>query len=559
MMKKRGVGAKWVKWVVLVVVLAVLASLAWPTVQSMIGGSTRGTLAASTSGSGNSGSSRTGAFSGGTSGSGNSSGSASAGSYATVKKGDLEVMVYGSGSLEPAATKNVYNEAEGKVESIDVEVGDTVKSGDTLLKLNSTDLETQISTLQSDLFTAQVTLSEVRDTGSNTSVYAPSAGTIKLIDGVEEGDDISVIMKTVGYLCIISRDDKMKIEFEPLSGTYAVGNEVSVWIDNAEVKGVVDQVDGLGGRISVTVSDEDYDIGDQALVTTLQGEKIGEGVLEVNMPVPVTAIGGTIDTIYYDDNDSVSSGSRLFYVTGRIPSSELQQALYTYDEASTALNNALTDQQNLTIKAPIDGVITAVNASVGQLLEEGSTAAVTMQSDSQFNVVASVDELDIPKIQAGQTVDVEIDAFPGQTFTGTVVKISGVGTVSGGVATYTVTVAVDAAQGLMDGMTASINIVTTDIKDALLVPVEAVSTANNQNYVTLASGQTSNVTIGASNDEYVQILSGVEEGDQVLIKRDSSDSSTPTAQSGRMGGEMGGNFSGGLSGGGIPGGGPGGF
>lgn len=552
MMKKRGVGAKWVKWVVLVVVLAVLASLAWPTVQSMIGGSTRGTLAASTSGSDSSGTTRTGGSSGA---SGNSSGSSSAGSYSTVKKGDLEVTVYGSGSLEPAATKNVYNEAEGKVESIDVEVGDTVKSGDTLLKLNSTDLETQISTLQSDLFTAQVTLSDVRDTGSNTYVYAPSAGTIKLIDGVEESDDISVIMKTIGSLCIISRDDKMKIEFEPLSGSYAVGDEVSVWIDDVEVQGVVDQVDGLGGRISVTVTDDDYDIGASALVTTLQGEKIGEGELEVNMPVPVTAIGGTIDTIYYDDNDAVSSGSKLFYVTGRIPSSELQQALYTYDEARTALNNALTDQQNLTIKAPIDGVITAVNASVGQLLEEGSTAAVTMQSDSQFNVVASVDELDIPKIQVGQEVNVEIDAFPNQTFTGTVTKISGVGTVSGGVATYTVTVAVDAAGGLMDGMTASINIVTTDIQDALLVPVEAVSTASNQNYVTLASGQTSSVTIGASNDEYVEILSGVEEGDQVLIKRDSSDSSTSTEQSVRMGGgEMGG-----FAGGGMPAGVPGGF
>jgi HlyD family secretion protein len=555
MMKKRGVGAKWVKWVVLVVVLAVLATLAWPTVQSMIGGSTRSTRTASTSGSSSSGLARTGGFSGNSGGNSGSSDTASAGSYSTVKKGNLEVTVYGSGSLEPAATKSVYNEAEGKVESIDVEAGDTVKSGDTLLKLSSTDLETQISTLQSDLFTAQVAMSEVRDTGSNTSVYAPCAGTIKLIDGVEEGDDISVIMKTIGYLCIISRDDKMKIEFEPLSGSYAVGDEVSVWIDDAEVKGVVDQVDGLGGRISVTVTDDDYDIGDAALVTTLQGEKIGEGVLEVNMPVPVTAIGGTIDTIYYDDNDSVSSGSKLFYVTGRIPSSELQQALYTYDEARTSLNNALTDQQNLTIKAPIDGVITAVNASVGQLLEEGSTAAVTMQSDSQFNVVASVDELDIPKIQAGQEVNVEIDAFPNQTFTGTVTKISGVGTVSGGVATYTVTVAVDAAKGLMDGMTASINIVTTDIKDALLVPVEAVSTSNSQNYVTLASGQTSNVTIGASNDEYVQILSGVEEGDQVLIKRDaSSDSSTSTAQSGRMGG---GEFSGFA--GGMPGGGPGGF
>ena len=552
MMKKRGAGAKWVKWVVLVVVLAVLAAFAWPTVSSMIGGSSRSSRqTASTSGSSSSGSTRT------SSSSSSSAGSVTAGSYSTEKKGELQVTVYGSGSLDPASTKDVYNEAEGTVESINVEVGDTVKAGDTLLKLSSTDLETEISTLQADLFTAQVTLSEVRDSGTDYYVYAPSAGTVKLIDDVEEDDDISVIMKTTGYLCIISRDDKMKVEFDPLSdGTFTVGDKVSVWIDNAEVEGVVDQVDGLGGRISVTVADDDYDIGTAALVTTLQGEKIGEGVLEVNMPVPVTSIGGTIDTVYYEDNDSVASGAKLFYVTGRIPSAELQEALYTYDEARTALDNALTDQENLTIKAPIDGVITAVNASVGQYLEKASStsAAVSMQSDSQFNVVASVDELDIPKIQVGQEVNVEIDAFPNQTFTGKVTKISGVGTVSGGVATYTVTVALDGAQGLMDGMTASINIVTTDIQDALLVPVEAVSTSNNQNYVTLASGQTSNVTIGASNDEYVQILTGVEEGDQVQIKRDSSDSSTTTTQSGQMGGMPGGDFGGGMPAGGGPGG-----
>ena len=539
MMKKRGVGAKWVKWVVLVVVLAVLAAFAWPTLSSMIGGGAArsGLQTAGTSGATRSESGYTRA------GGSGDSGAVSAGSYATVKKGELQVTVYGSGSLKPASTKSVYNEAEGTVESINVDVGDTVKAGDTLMKLSSTDLETSISTLQSDLFNAQVALSQVRDTGSAYYIYAPSAGTVKLIDAVDEGDDISVIMKTTGYLCVISRDDKMKVEFEPQGGdAFAVGDKVSVWIDNAEVEGTVDQVDGLGGKISVTVPDNDYDIGTQALVTTLQGAKLGEGKLEINMPVPVTGIGGTIDTIYYENNDSVASGAKLFYVTGRIPSAELQQALYTYDEAKTSLDNALTDQENLTVKAPIDGVVTAVNASVGQYLEKSSStsAAIAMQSNSEFNVVASVDELDIPKIQVGQSVNVEIDAFPNQTFTGKVTKISGVGTVSGGVATYSVTVAVDKAEGLMDGMTASINIVTTDIKDALLVPVEAVSTSNNQNYVTLANGSTSSVTIGASNDTYVQILTGVEEGDQVQIKRDSSSSSSTTTrqQNLRVGGEL---------------------
>ena len=96
-------------------------------------------------------------------------------------------------------------------------------------------------------------------------------------------------MKTTGYLCVISRDDKMKVEFEPQSdSTFAVGDKVSVWIDNVEVEGTVDQADGLGGKISVTVADDDYDVGTAALVTTLQGEKLGEGELAINMHANVT-------------------------------------------------------------------------------------------------------------------------------------------------------------------------------------------------------------------------------------------------------------------------------
>lgn len=164
-----------------------------------------------------------------------------------------------------------------------------------------------------------------------------------------------------------------------------------------------------------------------------------------------------------------------------------------------------------------------------------------------------VDELDIVDVEVGQSVDVEIDAFPDQTFTGTVKRISGVGTVSGGVASYEVTVLLDEASvNLMDGMTASVEIIVADKQDVLLVPVEAVSTANGQNYVTLADGQTSFVTIGASDDTNVEILSGVNEGDQVLITRTSSTSSSESR--GGMGGGMGGAMGGGAMGGGMPGG-----
>ena len=534
--KKRRNGG-WIKWIVVILIIAVLAVFALPNIISTIqgGGSGGGQSAAGNMGAATA-----------------STGTTSRGQYETVTKGNLQVTVYGSGSLSPQQTYSIYNDSEGKIESIEVSAGDTVKAGDVLARLSSSDIETNIKTYEKELFTAQVALSAVRDTGSDYYVYAPSAGTLKQVL-CEENDDVASIMNQYGYLAIISRDDKMRIQFEPANGfTFNIGDKVSVWLDNLEITGTVDQTVGLGADIAVVIEDDGYDVGKEVLITTLQGEKIGTGALEINMPVPITAIGGTIDTVYYEEGDSVASGYKLFYTTGRLPSSDLQTALLTYEEARTALDNEKEKQDNLVIRAPIDGIITSVNVSEGARLDE-STSLITMQSATLFQVVATVDELDIVNVEVGQQVQVEIDAYDGETFSGTVERISGVGTVSGGVATYEVTVVLDEDARLKDGMTASIEIVVADKQDVLLVPVEAISTSNGQKYVTLSTGLSTTVTTGVSSDEYVEVLSGVSEGDSVLITRTSSDSGSATTGYSGRGGNGGG--MGGMSGmGGMPGG-----
>ncbi|MGI6173830.1 MAG: efflux RND transporter periplasmic adaptor subunit [Christensenellales bacterium] len=473
------------------------------------------------------------------------------GEYVTVESGELKVTVYGAGNLTPQETHSVYNDNEGKIEFVEVETGDTVKAGDILVRLSSSDIETNISSYEAALFEAQVELSNIRDSGAKYYVYAPSAGTLKTVL-CKEDDDVAAIMKQYGYLAIVSRDDKMRVEFEPADDQMLkIGDAVNVWVDDACITGTVDQTFGLGANIAVTLPDDDYDVGKEVMITTLQGQTVGNGVLEINMPVPITAIGGTIDTVYYAEGDDVASGARLFYTTGRLPSAELQSALLKYEEARTALDNEKEKQDSLIIRAPIDGIVTSVDASKGARLNE-SVALVTLQSQDKFNVVATVDELDIVNVEIGQTVDVEIDAYPDEVFMGTVRRISGVGTVEGGVATYEVTVSIDDSAGkLKDGMTASIQVLVANKMDAILVPVEAISTSNGQKYVTLSSGQSKNITTGLSNNDYVEVLSGVSEGDRVLVTRSTStQTTTPFGMPGGMGGGM---PSGGMPGRGFPG------
>ena len=498
--KKNG----WVKWAVLVAILAIGAALFLPNfLRDRTDVSEAGALGAAPQGMGDAGSRM------------------SAGSYVSVTKGDVTETASGDGSLQATTKKSVYTRTAGKVETLNVEAGDRVGEGDVLMVMSSDDLESTITSLQADLFTAQVALSDIRDSGKDYYIYAPAAGTMKVIVA-EEDDDIATLMRTKGRLAILSRDDRLKVEFVPGAEgrSLKVGDRVSVWQGSEEITGTVDEL--TNDQMTVSFPDDEYDVGEEVLVTTLQGVKLGGGVTEINMPVPITGIGGTIDRVYYDEDDSVTSGAKLFYITGRIPSSELQSALLTYEDARTSLDNALKEKEGLVVRAPITGVVTEVNAEEGETIAE-NTAAVRLQSVDSFELVASVDELDIADIQAGQHATVTVDAREGKTYAGVVTRISDTGTVLNGVASFDVTIRLDEAEGLKSGMSASADIITQEKKGVLRVPVEAIATSGGQEYVTLADGRTAQVESGASDGDYVEIVSGLQEGDSVLVTRERDD------------------------------------
>jgi HlyD family secretion protein len=470
------------------------------------------------------------------------------GSYATVAKGNITKTVYGSGNLAAANTMTVYSGASGRVAEVFAEVGDAVGAGDVVISLSSDDIESEIATLESELFDQQVALSAVRDSGTTSSIYAPATGRVKRLKAAK-GDDVEAVMKQNGYLCVISRDGKMKVEFEPASAV-SVGDYVTVWIDGAGVSGRVGQVTGLQGKVAVTIDDDSYDVDKEVSITTPQGDKLGTGALEVNMPIPVTAIGGTVSTVYYAENEKITSGNRIFYLTGRTPSADLKKAYLSYQEARVALEKAQKQRDSLVLRAPFDGVVTELSAAVGAPLSENA-AAFALQSSAEFKLVATVDELDIVGVQVGQRAAVTFDAYPDKRYDATVKRISGMGTVSGGVATYEVTLALDHSEGLLAGLTASADIAVADRQGVLVVPVEAVSTSGGKNYVTLASGETAPVETGVSDETNIEIVSGVSDGDRVRIVRSGSAASDSASFPSFAGGGIGGMAipSGGMSGG----------
>ena len=185
-----------------------------------------------------------------------------------------------------------------------------------------------------------------------------------------------------------------------------------------------------------------------------------------------------------------------------------------------------------------------------------------------LNLIAGTLAPDSGTVEVGQTVNITSDAKAGQTYTGVVTKVSVVGNTSGGTTTYPVTVRIDETDGLRPGMNVDAEIVLSSADDVLAIPSLAVNRGDTV-LVTSDSPSAANaleqeapegyayvqVTTGVSDDSYIEITSGLQEGDTVAYRRTAS-SGSDMMMSGMPGGDMGGGMPGG--GGGMPSGGPGG-
>lgn len=150
------------------------------------------------------------------------------------------------------------------------------------------------------------------------------------------------------------------------------------------------------------------------------------------------------------------------------------------------------------LTSPIGGTVTAVNITAGEQAKSGSELFV-INDYQKLSVKIQVDELDIPSVTKGMKANVQVDAFPDQTFEGVVSDIANEGTTSGGVSLFDVTIALNHSEGVRVGMSAEATIITEEKKDILTLPIEAVQQRGDQYFVILPETENNenNATGGA--------------------------------------------------------------
>lgn len=211
---------------------------------------------------------------------------------------------------------------------------------------------------------------------------------------------------------------------------------------------------------------------------------------------------------------------------------KLRQAQAQVSQAKAQLEEKEEEYRNSTIVAPLDGMVLSRDVEVGDavssilVLGSSATLVMTLGDIHEVYVKGKVDETDIGKVYIGQPARIKVESYKDRTFSGKVTKISPMGVEKDNVTTFEVRVSIDNAKGeLKSQMTANAEIILEEHKGVLMIPEGSLIYDKDRKAsveVPDARGKDGkkkvSVTVGISNGSKTELLSGLKEGQQVILQ-----------------------------------------
>ena len=497
----------------------------------------------------------------------------------TPVRQDVSNSLSGTGTLNPANTYTVKSLVDGKILTGGFEEGDKVEDGDVLYTIDSSDASTNLEKASIALQQAQRSYDKTVDLQYVRAEVDGTVSSLKVAKGdqVTSGQEVAVIRDSSKMLLNLlfpaadaasfsvgqSADVVLDGTFETLKGTVtAVTGTDELSTGNLLVRTVTIRVNNAGGLTTA-----------QAATASINGvSSIASATFAYQAERTLTALAsGTVSAINVQEGDAVSKGDILIELTGDDLTESIQSASESLRSAEISMQNQQDNMSNYTITSPISGTIIEKDAKQGDALTSGSTLCVIYDL-SYLEMVINVDELQIGALSVGQKVQLTADAVSDKTYVGTVTRVSMKGSSSGGTTTYPITIRIDDTGDLLPGMNATAEIEVSSASNALAVPNGSVVRGN---YVLVTKDSPSavnavqdmtapdgyvyvKITTGTSDDDYIEVASGLQEGDTIAYdadaaeKQNASDSMEFMVGPGGSGGPGRGN---GGPGGGGPGGG----
>lgn len=453
-----------------------------------------------------------------------------------AKTGTISTVVSGSGVLTNEDTETIEVPAGVELLEILVEDGQTVSEGQLLATADMATVRSAMADLQSAIDSLDKQISDADGDKASTRVAAGVPGRLKILYGAV-GDKVSDVMVEHGALAVISLDGYMALDLE--TDKLAEGDAVTVIRENGkEIKGSVETV--VDGVCTILVTDDGPKNGETVTVKVNESE-VGTGELYVHNPLMVTGYAGTVKTVHVKENAKVNKNTYLFTLKDTEYSANFDTLLRDRSESEETLLDLLNIQKYGGITAPMAG-------SLYDLVDldevETVTELASLSPDREVSVTISVDESDILALSLGQETNVSVSSVTEDTLTGIVTEIGK--TAADGA--YTAVITLEKIPGMLPGMTADVDVKIQGVDNAILVPADAVHYTSTGAFVYTAYddetgeyGGRMEVVTGLSNDDYVEISSGLNAGDTVYYTESVTLYDVFSAMSGMgMGGNRGG-------------------
>jgi HlyD family secretion protein len=470
---------------------------------------------------------------------------------AAVERGSLTSSITAVGTVRAGAEVILSFETSGRVSMVAVQEGERAEKGQLLAQLDQADLALQVRSAEAALASAQAQLDALREgprreeisaaegqvAAAQAALNQASAQRDQLLSGATEAE-IAAAQATVKSAK--ANYDRVKAGPSPEEVAQAQAVLDSAQASLQQAQAAYDRVAGRedvgmlpeslamqNATIEMNRAQANYDAllshptaaelaSAQAQVAQAEAQlaQLQAGI-EPQLRVAEAAVDAAQAQrdIAHAQLDLLQAGARR---------SEIAAAEAQVEQAQVAVDSARLASKRADLEAPLDGTVASVAIEVGEAVGP-QVPAMTLVGDSQFTIEADVDEADIGWIEIGQEVKITFDAFPDQELAGRVLAVAPLASVDLGIVSYRVAVgSQETSLPLRAGMTANTEIVKEQREDVLLVPNLAIAldADTGLKYVDrqAATGlERVEIETGLTTDTYSEVLSGLQEGDLVVI------------------------------------------
>lgn len=430
---------------------------------------------------------------------------------ATVRQGDLVIYASGTGTLVASDEVNLAFKTGGEVTEINVKVGDKVKAGDVLAKVDDTDA--QIAYTQAKRSLAELTSISAIATAQTTIATAME----NLQDAISH---LQYIISPAVYnaeLLVAEKEQAVK-DAQAAVDANPSSKEAQVALETAqdELKKANDQL------ARAQYNYENSYVPATFTVTECTGFGPGRKCKD-NTYSPTDADILDARAGVASAKAALTEAQYLYDLLtgGEIPENATGSALTEIENAKLALASAQEALEGTTIIAPISGTVMSIDTRVGDTVGSGTTVITVADLDQPYLEIY-LDESDWTNIQVGYEVEITFDILPERTFSGAVTSVDPGLYTSGNTSVVRALVKINNINDSFNlplGTSASVDVIGGRAENAVLVPIEALHETNSGEYAVFVvengKPRLRVIEVGIQDLLYAEVKSGLNPGDVV--------------------------------------------